>query len=44
MIEIELFSFEGCPYAKRSRMMLVEKGLDYKLVQIDLNNRPLWFS
>ena len=44
MDTIELFSFEGCPYAQRSRMMLVEKNIDCKMVEIDLKNRPNWFS
>lgn len=43
MSTIELYSFEGCPYAQRSRMTLLEKGLDFVLTEIDLFNRPAWF-
>ncbi len=43
MSTIELYSFEGCPYAQRSRMALLEKGLDFVLTEIDLFNRPAWF-
>jgi len=44
MSTIELYSFEGCPYAQRSRMALLEKGLDFVLTEIDLFNRPAWFQ
>lgn len=40
---VELFSYEGCPYAQRSRMVLIEKGIDFSLMEIDLANRPEWF-
>ena len=43
MSSIELYSFEGCPYAQRSRMTLREKGLDFVLTEIDLFNQPAWF-
>jgi len=43
MSGIELYSFEGCPYAQRSRMTLLEKGLPFVLTEIDLFNRPEWF-
>ncbi len=44
MSTIELYSFEGCPYAQRTRMALLEKGLDFVLNEIDLYNRPAWFA
>jgi len=44
MAEIELFSFSGCPYAQRSRMVLIEKGLPFRLTEVDLFDRPAWFS
>ena len=44
MSRVELFSFEGCPYAQRTRMTLIEKGIDYELTEIDLFNRPAWFK
>lgn len=43
MSSIELYSFEGCPYAQRTRMTLLEKGLQFTLTEIDLFNRPDWF-
>lgn len=44
MSEVELFSFEACPYAQRTRMMLIEKGIDYTLTEVDLYNRPDWWK
>lgn len=41
--EVQLFSFEGCPYAQRSRMAVVEKGIAATAFEIDLFNRPAWF-
>jgi glutathione S-transferase len=43
MPKVELFSFEGCPYAQRCRLVLIEKNLDFELTEIDLYNRPAWF-
>ena len=31
---LELYSFDACPYAQRTRMVLLEKGLDFRLVVI----------
>jgi glutathione S-transferase len=41
---IELFSFEACPYAQRTRMTMIEKSLNFTLTEIDLFNRPDWFA
>lgn len=43
MSRVELFSFEGCPYAQRSRLVLIEKDIAFELTEIDLYNRPAWF-
>ncbi|GMW06059.1 MAG: hypothetical protein AMXMBFR8_08560 [Nevskiales bacterium] len=43
MAQIELFSFAACPYAQRTRMVLIEKGVDFELREIDVYNRPAWF-
>lgn len=43
MSRIELFSFAGCPYAQRTRLVLLEKALEFELVEIDLFDRPAWF-
>ena len=44
MSSIELYGFEGCPYCQRIRMTLLEKGLEFALIEIDLYNRPDWFG
>jgi glutathione S-transferase len=44
MAEIELFSYEACPYAQRTRMALIEKGIDFTLTEVDLYNKPDWFK
>jgi glutathione S-transferase len=33
-----------CPFAQRSRMVLAHKGIDYDLVEVDIFNKPSWFS
>ncbi len=43
MSAVELFSFEACPYAQRTRMVLIEKGISFELTEIDVHNRPTWF-
>jgi len=37
---IELFSARVCPYAHRTRLVLAEKGLDFKLTEIDFKAKP----
>jgi glutathione S-transferase len=44
MPDIELFSYEACPFAQRTRMMLIEKGVDYALTEVDLYNKPDWWK
>jgi glutathione S-transferase len=44
MAEIELFSYEACPYAQRTRMALIEKDLPFSLTEVDLYNKPDWFK
>ena len=44
MSDLELYSFDACPYAQRSRMVMLEKGLDFALVEVDLYNRPDWWA
>ena len=44
MAEITLFSARACPFAHRTRLVLAEKGLDFELVEIDLQNKPAWFG
>ena len=33
-----------CPYAQRTRLLLLEKGVDFELIEIDLANKPDWFE
>ena len=44
MAEVEIYSSTVCPYAHRTRLTLLEKGVDFKLTEIDLENKPDWFS
>ncbi len=44
MAEIEIISAQVCPFAQRTRMVLLEKGLDFDLTEIDLENKPDWFA
>ncbi len=43
MSEVEIFSAEVCPFAQRTRMMLIEKDVPFSLTEIDLNDKPDWF-
>jgi glutathione S-transferase len=37
-----LYSADRCPFAARVRIALAEKGLQYELVEVDLDDRPAW--
>jgi glutathione S-transferase len=37
-----LYTADRCPYAARARIVLVEKGIAYEAVEIDLDDRPAW--
>ena len=41
--KIELFSARVCPYAHRTRLALLEKGLEAELIEIDFKNKPKRF-
>ncbi|WP_404784334.1 glutathione S-transferase family protein [Altericista sp. CCNU0014] len=43
MAEIEIYSATLCPFAHRSRLTLLEKGVPFKLIEIDLQNKPANF-
>ena len=43
MSDVELFSTPVCPFAHRVRLMLAEKGIPYRLTEIDLRNKPREF-
>ena len=42
-MSIELITAEVCPYAQRSHMCLLEKGLEFERREVDLHNKPDWF-
>ncbi|MES2069064.1 MAG: glutathione S-transferase family protein [Pseudomonadota bacterium] len=40
---LTLISHRLCPYVQRAAIVLFEKGVDFKRVDIDLANKPEWF-
>ncbi len=42
-MNLELISFELCPFVQRSVITLKYKNVDFKLTNIDLKNKPEWF-
>ncbi len=42
-MKVEIISSKSCPFAQRSRMVLLEKGIDFVFTEIDLNDKPDWF-
>lgn len=44
MTEIEIYSAALCPFAHRSRLALQEKGIPFTLIEIDLQNKPVYFK
>jgi len=38
-LEIKLYSAKGCPFARRTRVVLHEKGADFEAHEVDLRNR-----
>jgi glutathione S-transferase len=44
MAEIEIYSAALCPFAQRSRLTLLEKKVPFKLIEIDLRNKPANFA
>jgi glutathione S-transferase len=44
MAEIKVYSAVVCPYAHRSRLVLQEKGIDFELIEINLQNKPEGFT
>jgi len=43
MTKLELISFDLCPFVQRSVITLREKGVDFDLTYIDLQDKPAWF-
>lgn len=44
MTTIELITAEVCPYAQRTHMTLIEKGLEFERREVDLSDKPDWFN
>lgn len=42
--KLELITAEACPLAQRSHMTLLEKGLEFERIEVDLKNKPSWFE
>ena len=40
---IKLYSNKSCPWAQRVRIALLETGVKYEEVEIDLQNKPEWY-
>jgi glutathione S-transferase len=43
-VTILLYSATFCPFAHRTRLTLAEKGLEPRLIEIDLWDKPHWFN
>jgi glutathione S-transferase len=41
--QLTLISHKLCPYVQRAAITLKELNIDYKRVDVDLNNKPDWF-
>jgi len=41
---LELVSFNLCPYVQRAIIVLEEKNIDHKRTYIDLSDKPVWFK
>jgi glutathione S-transferase len=39
---ITIYDAGRCPYCARVRIALAEKGLEYEVVEVDLDDRPAW--
>jgi len=39
---ITLYDADRCPYCARVRIVMAEKGLEYEVVEVDLDDRPAW--
>lgn len=44
MPHLEIYSASVCPYAQRSRLVLLEKGIEFTLIDIDLTHKPADFT
>ncbi len=44
MDAIELITSNVCPFAQRTHMTLIEKGLEFTIREVDLADKPAWFD
>jgi len=44
MADVHLYSAQVCPYAARTRLVLLEKNVPFDFTEIDLNAKPAWFA
>lgn len=42
-MELELISFDGCPFVQRSVITLLYKKAEFKVTSVDLRDKPDWF-
>ncbi|CAD0200898.1 unnamed protein product [Chrysodeixis includens] len=42
--KLTVYNMRFCPYAQRTMLALIAKGIDYELVNIDLTAKPEWFA
>lgn len=43
MAQLDLISFDACPFVQRAAILLQEQGRPYEITYIDLANKPDWF-
>lgn len=43
MADVRLYSAQVCPFCQRTHLVLLEKGIEYEVSEIDLKNIPDWF-
>jgi len=41
---IKLYSARACPFAHRTRLVLAHKSVDFEVLEVDLKNKPAWFT
>ncbi len=44
MSDVQLYSNKSCPFAQRTRMVLIEKDIDFELTEVDLGEKPEWYK
>ena len=44
MAIVHLYSAQICPYAARTRLVLLEKNIPFEFTEIDLSAKPAWFA